>query len=62
MQAESYIDADEIYYRYYMQNMQGPLRAETLGWLEQESEKFRPLVQLQSALASGSLRRRNIRP
>ena len=55
VQAESYIDADEIYYRYYMQNMQGPLRAETLGWLEQESEKFRPLVQLQSALASGSL-------
>ena len=53
VQAESYIDADEIYYRYYMQNMQGPLRAETLGWLEQESEKFRPLVQLQSALASG---------
>ena len=40
VQTESYIDADEIYYRYYMQNMQGPLRAETLGWLKSESEKI----------------------
>lgn len=55
VQTESYIDADEIYYRYYMQNMQGPLRAETLGWLKSESEKFQPLVQLQSALAAGSI-------
>ncbi len=44
VQTESYIDADEIYYCYYMQNMQGPLRAETLGWLKSESEKFQPLV------------------
>lgn len=55
VQTESYIDADEIYYRYHMQNMQGPLRAETLGWLKSESEKFQPLVQLQSALAAGSI-------
>ncbi len=55
VQTESYIDADEIYYRYYMQNMQGPLRAETLGWLKSENEKFQPLVQLQSALAAGSI-------
>ncbi len=55
VQTESYIDADEIYYRYYMQNMQGPLRAETLDWLKSESEKFQPLVQLQSALAAGSI-------
>ena len=55
VQTESSIDADEIYYRYYMQNMQGPLRAETLGWLKSENEKFQPLVQLQSALAAGSI-------
>ena len=50
--AESYIDADEIYYRYYMQNVQGPLTQESVDWLAEQNEEFEPIYHLNAALAA----------
>lgn len=53
--AQSYIDADEIYYRYYMQNVQGPLTQESADWLAGQSEEFEPIYRLNAALAAGEI-------
>ena len=53
--AESYIDADEIYYRYYMQNVQGPLTQESVDWLAEQNEEFEPIYHLNAALAAGEI-------
>ena len=53
--AESYIDADEIYYRYYMQNVQGPLTQESVDWLAGQNEEFEPIYHLNAALAAGEI-------
>ena len=39
---ESYIDADEIYYQYYMKHVEGPLTHESVDWLSQQQEEFSP--------------------
>ena len=49
---ESYIDADEIYYQYYMKHVEGPLTHESVDWLSQQQEEFRPIYQLNAALMS----------
>ena len=49
---ESYIDADEIYYQYYMKPVEGPLTKESYDWLLEQQEEFRPVYQLNAALRS----------
>ena len=52
---ESYIDADEIYYQYYMKHIEGPLTREKIQWLNEQNEEFRSIYQLQAALRSGTV-------
>ena len=52
---ESYLDADEIYYRYYMQHVEGPLTQESIDWLTQQSKEFEPIYKLQSAMSAGRI-------
>lgn len=52
---ESYIDADEIYYRYYMKNIEGAVTQEKIDWLMTEREEFMPIYKLQSALAANRI-------
>ena len=52
---ESYIDADEIYYRYYMKGVEGAPTQEKLDWLRAQNEEFRPIYQLNAALSAGKL-------
>lgn len=53
--AESYLDADEIYYQYYMKHIEGPLTQQSIDWLYEQNEEFRPIYQLQAALAAGQI-------
>ena len=53
--AESYIDADEIYYQYYMKHIEGPLTQKSVAWLREQNEEFKPIYQLQAAMASGQI-------
>ena len=41
--SESYIDADEIYYAYYMKHISGPWTAESRDWLTAQGEEFAPM-------------------
>ena len=50
---ESYLDADEIYYRYYMQHVEGPLTQKSIDWLTKQNEEFEPIYKLQSAMSAG---------
>ena len=52
---ESYIDADEIYYQYYMKHIEGPLTQRSVEWLREQNEEFQPIYQLQAAMASGQI-------
>ena len=52
---ESYIDADEIYYRYYMRGVEGAPTQEKLDWLQEQNEEFRPIYQLNAALGAGKI-------
>ena len=52
---ESYIDADEIYYRYYMRGVEGAPTQEKLDWLQEQNEEFQPIYQLNAALGAGKL-------
>lgn len=52
---ESYIDADEIYYRYYMKGVEGAPTQEKLDWLKEQNEEFRPIYQLNAALSAGRI-------
>ena len=53
--AESYIDADEIYYQYYMKHIEGPLTQQSVEWLREQNEEFKPIYQVQAAMASGQI-------
>lgn len=52
---ESYLDADEIYYQYYMKHVEGPLTQESVDWLTEQNEEFTPIYQLQAAIRSGKV-------
>ena len=49
---KSYIDVDEIYYRYYIKQVEGPLVQESLDWLTIQQKEFSPIYQLKSAVNS----------
>ena len=49
---ESYLDADEIYYRYYMQKVEGPYTMDTVAKLQEMQAEFVPIYNLQAALQS----------
>ena len=53
--AENFITAQEIYYARYMKEIDGPVTTEKLSWLQEEGEKFKPLVQAQRALSYGEI-------
>ena len=53
--AESYIGADEIYYAYYMNHISGPFTQESYGWLEEQGEEFKPMLEVQQQVAAGAL-------
>ena len=52
---ESYIDAEEIYYAYYMKQLQGPYTKDTYQKLLTMNEEFEPIRQLDRALQSGKI-------
>ena len=52
---ESYINADEIYYAYYMKQVEGPITPAKIEWLKEANEEFRPIYDLQKALGNGKL-------
>lgn len=55
MAAESYLDADEIYYAYYMRQIAGPYTAASRDFLVKAREEFIPLLTAQRAVAEGKL-------
>lgn len=52
---QSYIDADEIYYSYYIKQVQGPVTQEKIDRMQTMWEEFRPLVQLEADLRAGKV-------
>ena len=52
--AESYIDADEIYYAYYMKHVSGPYTEESRNWLIAQGEEFKPMLETQRQVAAGN--------
>ena len=55
MTAQSYIDADEIYYAYYMKHISGPWSQESLDWLVEQEEEFAPMLEVRRKVAQGLL-------
>lgn len=53
--AQSYIDADEIYYAYYMKHVSGPWCAESYQWLAEQGEEFAPMLAMQRRVARGEV-------
>ena len=53
--AESYIDADEIYYAYYMKHISGPWSEESRDWLKEQRNEFIPMLETQKRVNSGEL-------
>ena len=53
--AESYLDAEEIYYAYYMKQLAGPYTEETHQKLLEMNGEFEPIRQLDAALAAGKI-------
>ena len=51
--AQSYIDADEIYYAYYMKHISGPWSQESYDWLLEQGEEFAPMLGMQQRVARG---------
>ena len=52
---KSFIDADEIYYQYYMTHISGPYDQEAYQWLQEQSEEFEPIRRLERALRAGEI-------
>ena len=52
--AQSYIDADEIYYAYYMRAISGPFTQERADWLTQQGEEFTPMLETQQMIQAGT--------
>ena len=53
--AESYIDADEIYYAYYMKHISGPWSEESRDWIRNQRNEFIPMLETQKRVNSGEL-------
>ena len=53
--SESYLDADEIYYAYYMKHISGPWRAESYNWLTEQGKEFTPMLEVQRRVIGGEL-------
>ena len=53
--AESYIDADEIYYAYYMKHISGPWSEESRDWLKDQRNEFAPMLEAQKRVNRGEL-------
>ena len=53
--AESYIDADEIYYAYYMKHISGPWSEESRDWLKEQRNEFAPMLEAQKRVNRGEL-------
>ena len=53
--SESYIDADEIYYAYYMKHISGPWRTESYNWLTEQGKEFAPMLEVQRRVIGGEL-------
>ena len=54
-EAQSFIDADEIYYQYYMTHISGPYDQEAYQWLQAQNEEFEPIRRLERALQAGEI-------
>lgn len=54
-QNSAHIGPEEIYYRYYMSHLEGPLTREKYLWLSEEAEKFEPMLQLQNEVIRGEI-------
>ena len=54
-EAQSFIDADEIYYQYYMTHISGPYDQEAYQWLQEQNEEFEPIRRLERALQAGEI-------
>lgn len=52
---QSFITPKEIYYRNYMEKLEGPLTREKAEWLNEELETFRPILVLQQKLQNGEI-------
>lgn len=52
---ESYMDANEIYYRSYIKPIEGSLTQEKYDWLCEQNQEFKPLYELDAALRSGRI-------
>lgn len=57
VQTESYLDADEIYYQYYMTNISGKYDREAYDWLLAEYKQFEPLRKLDESWRRGEITR-----
>ncbi|MEG2924002.1 MAG: hypothetical protein RR848_05980 [Oscillospiraceae bacterium] len=55
IRTESYIDANEIYYRRYMQGVEGAVTKDKIEWLNKENEKFLPIYTLQAQMSAGKI-------
>ena len=53
--SESYIDADEIYYAYYMKHISGPWRTDSYNWLTEQGKEFAPMLEVQRRVIGGEL-------
>lgn len=53
--SESYLDADEIYYAYYMRHISGPWRTESYNWLTEQGKEFAPMLEVQRRVIGGEL-------
>lgn len=53
--AESYIDADEIYYAYYMKHISGPWSERSRDWLKEQRNEFAPMLEAQKRVNRGEL-------
>lgn len=52
---ESYINAEEIYYRNYVQPIEGKWAKDKYEWLKEQGEEFAPIHQLRSDLAANKI-------
>ena len=53
--AQSFIDADEIYYQYYMTHISGPYDWESYQWLLKQNEEFESIRALERAVQAGEI-------
>lgn len=54
-ETKSFINAEEIYYQYYMTHLSGPYDQAAYQWLLEQDREFDPIRQLDRALAAGEI-------